>query len=190
VVHSDEQPQQATSESARPGERVSPELHLVSDPASTWEAAYRENVVPLYRYVHARTGNRPDAEDVTAAVFLRALPRLRSGASLGEVRAYLYATARTVLADHWARHYSVEVGLPEEHAAAPDEIATDGGVQRARAVLAQLPANYREVLELRFLRGYSVRETARAMNVTVTNAKVLQWRALRRAAQLDPEGDE
>jgi DNA-directed RNA polymerase specialized sigma24 family protein len=89
-----------------------------------------------------------------------------------------------------ARHYSVEVGLPEEQAAVPDEIATDGGVHRAGAVLAQLPANYREVLELRFLRGYSVRETARAMNVTVTNAKVLQWRALRRAARLDPEGDE
>lgn len=157
----------------------------------TWESAYRENVVPLYRYVHARTGNRPDAEDVTAAVFLRALPRLRAGASKGEVRAYLFATARTVLADHWARHYGTEVGLPADDLVAPVEDSVgDGGARRANAILARLPSNYREVLELRFLRGYSVRETARAMSLSVTNAKVLQWRALRRAALPDPEGEE
>jgi RNA polymerase sigma factor (sigma-70 family) len=189
VVHSEQHPQQPAVESAHAGDAPSPELHLVTG-SSAWEAAYRENVVPVYRYVHARTGNRPDAEDVTASVFLRALPRLRAGASAGEVRAYLYATARTVLADHWARHYSVELGLPDEHPAPSEEAAGDGGVVRATAILAQLPSNYREVLELRFLRGYSVRETARTMNVSVTNAKVLQWRALRRAARLDGEGNE
>ena len=49
-------------------------------------------------------------------------------------------------------------------------------------ILDALPANYRSVLELRFLRGYSIRETASAMGVSVANAKVLQLRALRRAA--------
>ena len=50
------------------------------------------------------------------------------------------------------------------------------------AILDGLPANYRSVLEFRFLRGYSIRETAAAMGVSVANAKVLQLRALRRAA--------
>ena len=49
-------------------------------------------------------------------------------------------------------------------------------------ILDGLPANYRSVLEFRFLRGYSIRETAAAMGVSVANAKVLQLRALRRAA--------
>jgi RNA polymerase sigma factor (sigma-70 family) len=174
----------------RSSDSESRELHLVVGSPQSWEAAYRENVVALYRYIHARTGNRPDAEDVTAAVFLRAMPRLRSGASPGEVRAYLFATARTVLADHWARHYSVEVGLPDEElAVSAEEAVGEGGVRRTTAILARLPANYREVLELRFLRGYSVRETAHTMNISVTNAKVLQWRALRRAARLDGESD-
>jgi RNA polymerase sigma-70 factor (ECF subfamily) len=62
-------------------------------------------VVPVYRYVYARTGNRPDAEDVTAQVFLRALPRLRRAASSGEIRAYLLTTARSVRAEHWSQHY-------------------------------------------------------------------------------------
>jgi RNA polymerase sigma-70 factor (ECF subfamily) len=49
-------------------------------------------------------------------------------------------------------------------------------------ILDSLPDNYRSVLEFRFLRGYSIRETAAAMGVSVANAKVLQLRALRRAA--------
>jgi RNA polymerase sigma-70 factor (ECF subfamily) len=49
-------------------------------------------------------------------------------------------------------------------------------------ILDALPSNYRSVLEFRFLRGYSIRETANAMGVSVANAKVLQLRALRKAA--------
>jgi DNA-directed RNA polymerase specialized sigma24 family protein len=40
------------------------------------------------------------------------------------------------------------------------------------------------MLELRFLKGCSVRETARIMGVSVANAKLIQLRALRLAAQL------
>jgi RNA polymerase sigma factor (sigma-70 family) len=165
-------------------------LHLVDGTAAhNWEAIYRENVVAIYRFVHARTGNRPDAEDVTAQVFLQALPRLRHGTSEPEVRAYLFATARTALADHWATQYGVETAqLEDEVPTPPHEASNESGVHRAHAILEQLPDRYREVLELRFLRGHSVRDTARAMGVTVANAKVLQWRALRRAARLDDEG--
>jgi RNA polymerase sigma-70 factor, ECF subfamily len=165
----------------------SPELHVLGEPAG-WEEVYREHVGPVYRYCYARTGNRADAEDIAAQVFLRALPRLRLRASLGEIRSYLMATARSVLAEHWTLHYGADVGLLDDDVATPEppperSEAEDAGVSRAARVLAALPEHYRRVLELRFLRGYSVRETAGEMGITVTNAKVLQHRALRRAAQ-------
>jgi hypothetical protein len=47
-----------------------------------------------------------------------------------------------------------------------------------------LPDNYRRILELRFLQGCSVKESASSMGVSVGNAKVLQHRALRLAAAL------
>ena len=68
-----------------------------------WEAVYRDNVERVYRAMVAKVGNRADAEDLTAEVFLTALRPLRLSASVGEVRAYLAATARTVLAGHWRR---------------------------------------------------------------------------------------
>ncbi len=49
--------------------------------------------------------------------------------------------------------------------------------------LNALPANYRRVLELRFLRGYSLHETAHEMGKTVGGIKVMQLRALRAAAR-------
>ena len=84
-----------------------PPLRVVGAPdrANDWESVYQEHVAPLYRYVYSRTGNTPDAEDVTSTTFLRALPRLRSDVSAGEIGAYLRTTARSVLADVWRQRH-------------------------------------------------------------------------------------
>jgi RNA polymerase sigma factor (sigma-70 family) len=160
-----------------------PPLRVVGAPEAPhdWETVYQEHVAPLYRYVYSRTGNTPDAEDVTSTTFLRALPRLRTDVSPGEIRAYLRTTARSVLADVWRqRHGTVLMEFDDERdAARPAEAEREVDVSGS---LDGLPSNYRSVLELRFLRGYSIRETAKAMGVSVANAKVLQLRALRRAA--------
>ena len=152
-------------------------------PADDWESVYRDHVVPVYRFAYARVGNRPDAEDVTASVFERALPRLRTGATEAQMRGYLFATARSVLAEHWERRFSVNE-LPED-TANPDQDPQpeDAHDEWVDTVLSGLPGNYREVLELRFLRGYTLKETALAMGTTVGNVKVLQLRALRRASK-------
>jgi RNA polymerase sigma-70 factor (ECF subfamily) len=54
-------------------------------------------------------------------------------------------------------------------------------------LLGLLPDHFRRILELRFLRGYSVREAATEMGVTEANARVLQFRALRKAAEFEQE---
>jgi RNA polymerase sigma-70 factor (ECF subfamily) len=157
-----------------------------------WEAVYRDNVVSIYRLMYSKVGNQPDAEDLTSQVFLGALPHLRPGASSGEVHRYLLTTARTVLADHWRRHLGVQVTTLDEEMVEAGEPGGAGepaskGVHRVRRVLAGLPANYRTILELRFLSGCSIREAAARMGISVGNAKVVQYRALRRAAELGLE---
>src|SRR5260370_23294 len=62
----------------------------------------------------------------------------------------------------------------------PAEIVCPPAAERT---LSALPHNYRRVLELRFLRGYSLRETAVEMDNTVGGIKVMQLRALRAAAR-------
>ena len=174
-------------------------LSVLSSPGASagtvgqgWEDVYRATVILVYRYIYARVGNRADAEDLTTQVYMRALPRLRLAAAIEEIRSYLVATARTVLADHWRDHYDVRVDELEDSLAAPapaprSEADEEAGVRRAGAILGALPDHYRRVLELRFLRGYSLRETAAEMGITLSNAKVMQHRALRRAASLPEE---
>ena len=106
-----------------------------------------------------------------------------------EVRKYLRMTARTVLASYWADRMgrdvtSIEGDLPE---ACEPEMAVGDAPDRVRNLLDRLPHNYRRILELRFLQAFSVREAADQMGVSVANAKVLQYRALRMAAQSSEE---
>jgi RNA polymerase sigma-70 factor (ECF subfamily) len=55
---------------------------------------------------------------------------------------------------------------------------------RVRRLLERLPQRYATVLELRFLQRMSVAETAQQMGISHGNAKILQYRALRKAALL------
>jgi len=171
--------------------RPRPELRAVAPAAdryADWREVYDDNVVRIHRLMYAKVGNRPDAEDLTAAVFLAALGPMRLSVSRGEVRAYLLRAAQTVLASYWRRRLGVEVTAiePEDEAQAqgPEPVTVARSAERARRILAALPDRYRRVLELRFVEGCSVRDAAEAMGVSVANAKVLQHRALRLAAGL------
>jgi RNA polymerase sigma-70 factor (ECF subfamily) len=161
-----------------------------------WEAIYADNVGRIYRLMFSKVGNRPDAEDLTSQVFLAALGPLRSSSSIGEVRAYLLAIARTVLAAHWRRtlgHQVTEIDLEqtdlEDFIAPADPRPASDNQERTARILSGLPERYRRILTLRFLQGYSIREAATEIGVSVANAKVLQHRALRQAARLDEKGE-
>ncbi len=154
-----------------------------------WEAVYQDNAAWVYRTLFARVGNRADAEDLTAEVFLAALRPLRLSASVGEVRAYLRATARTVLAAHWRETLGREITSIDDIEQPPDsEEAISTAPQRVAQVLDRLPDRYRQILEMRFLQGNSIKESAAELGISVANAKVLQHRALRLAAQVNEGG--
>jgi RNA polymerase sigma-70 factor (ECF subfamily) len=180
----------------RGGGRVVGLRVLSEDVYPDWEAAYKDNVGRLYRLMYARVGNRPDAEDLTSEVFRAAMGPLRLESSKGEVRSYLLMTARTVLASHWRVRLgqpvtSIDVERDAEFLA--DGVAADAvsdAPERVRRVMSALPERYRQILELRFLEAATIKEAARVMNVTVSNAKVLQHRALQMAAKLSTEVDQ
>ena len=169
-------------------------LRAVPDNGYTdWQAVYQDNATWVYRTLFARVGNRADAEDLTAEVFLAALRPLRLTASVGEVRAYLRATARTVLAAHWRETLGREItSIDVIEQLGPDcqnsEEAISTAPQRVAQVLDRLPDRYRQILELRFLQGSSIKEAATELGISVANTKVLQHRALRLAAQVTDEG--
>jgi RNA polymerase sigma factor (sigma-70 family) len=171
-----------------PGERTAGETgDILELPASRRAADIALDELELvYAFIYARVGNRADAEDLTQQVAMKAIPRLREGAPASAIRGYLFTTARSVLGGFWSTRLGLsEAELHEDLAlVTPPVSSSDRGVETVQRVLAELSDNYRRVLELRFLHGYSLKEVAAEMHSTVGAVKVMQLRALRAAAKV------
>jgi RNA polymerase sigma factor (sigma-70 family) len=165
----------------------SPEVYVLEGALYTdWETIYQANVVKVYRLMFSRVGNRPDAEDLTSEVFVKSLPNLTLPSTVSQVHAYLNVAIRSVLADHWRRHYGApQADIEVDNISRSFDLtpAVDES-DRAGRILALLPDRSRRILELRFLRGCSIKQAANEMGVSPGNAKILQYRALRLAAEV------
>jgi RNA polymerase sigma-70 factor (ECF subfamily) len=160
-------------------------VHLPAGQIDPVEVALEE-LEMVYAFIFSRVGNRPDAEDLTQQVAMKAIPRLRAGSSTASIRAYLFATARSALGGFWASKFGIaQEELQEGLLSAPPPLTpSEDAAERATRILARLPDNYRRVLELRFLRGYSIKEVAAELKATPGSVKVMQLRALRAAAKV------
>lgn len=140
------------------------------------EAWYRESWPDLYRYVYHHVQNRQEAEDLAQEAFSRTLARHDNEEP--PTRQYLYATAHNLIRDRWRRQRRAGVLLPLEEAFL-NRAADDEAVQVwMRELLDQLPQEYRAVLELRIIQGYSRAETAQRLDRTEDAVRSMQYRAL------------
>ena len=161
--------------------------------AGDFQTFYQENLGLIYRFVSSKVENRQEAEDLTSQVFLKVVRGLDLKRDPCSMRTWLFRVARTTLADYWRIHYRgttsslddlLEAGWegPVGEGAA---LVKNSATELVQDILQALPERDREVLTSRFLLNLSVRETAVRMGLTEANTKVLQYRALKRAAGLE-----
>ena len=154
---------------------------------------YQEQAGPVYRFVYSKVGHREDAEDLTSQIFLKAVNGIHQEHSPQSMQKWLFLVARTIVADYWRAHFRLPThsldelfeagweGPAEEESTA----VSSSPIERVQRILQALPEHYREVLNCRFLLNLSIRDTALRMGLTEANVKVLQFRALKRAADLE-----
>ncbi|CAM3350085.1 sigma-70 family RNA polymerase sigma factor [Stackebrandtia soli] len=158
---------------------------------------YNETV---YRFIYFRVGNRQLAEDLASETFLRALRRIASFTWQGrDFGAWLVTIARNLVADHFkSGRYRLEMATAEILDIDREERSPEGdpesmvcdkltNITLLRAV-QELNPDQQECIILRFLQGFTVAETARAMSKNEGAIKALQYRAVRTLARLLPEG--
>jgi RNA polymerase sigma-70 factor (ECF subfamily) len=155
---------------------------------------YAEKFEPIYRYVYSKVGNREEAEDLTSEIFLKAARSIDQQRSPQSMHYWLYLIAHTTVADYWRSYYhkpkaSLDALLETGWEGPVEEDEPDAmnsiPAQRVQRLLQALPQKYREVLICRFLLNLSIKATALRLGVTEANVKVLQFRALKRAANLE-----
>src|SRR5260370_8124387 len=103
----------------------------------TW--AYQTHVTAIYQYIYSRVGNRPDAEDLTAQVFMKAISGMRSDVSVPELRSWLYRVAQTTLADHWRGDLPEGAGVMEDRVTPPPAHPAHPHTSPLRGTLALPP---------------------------------------------------
>jgi RNA polymerase sigma-70 factor (ECF subfamily) len=166
---------------------------VLMDTQQEFQQFYQENLGLIYRYVYNRVGNRDEAEDLTSQIFLKVVSNIDHERSRLSMKKWLYLIARSIIADYWRARYRLPKSSLDELLEAgwegPAEIevtaTSNKAEERVECILQALPEKYREVLKCRFLLKLSVKATALQMGVTEANVKVLQFRALKRAAELE-----
>jgi RNA polymerase sigma-70 factor (ECF subfamily) len=163
---------------------------------------YRAHHDAVFRFVRWRVKRQWVTEDIVADVFTRAwvsLSRLRYTGNA--FSAWLLTVARNRVADHfksaWASQVSpAEPRLVDELTAKQSDPAAEEDVVRAelaaavRRALTRLPDQQRRVVELRFLRGLDIAETAAAIGANPGATKALQFRAMGALRRNAPELEE
>jgi RNA polymerase sigma-70 factor (ECF subfamily) len=202
-------------EPAGGGSAGSPDQPDPSDPASeVWALVQRAQagdaeafgllydryVDTVFRFIYFRVGNRQLAEDLTADTFLRALRRIGSFTWQGrDIGAWLVTIARNLVADHFkSGRYRLEVTTGDVLDADREDRGPEGSPEAAvvehitnvtlLAAVKKLNPEQQECIVLRFLHGFSVAETAKAMGKNEGAIKALQYRAVRSLARLLPKG--
>jgi RNA polymerase sigma-70 factor (ECF subfamily) len=165
-----------------------------SQKVQEFQSFYQENLNLIYRYVYSKVGNREEAEDMTSQIFMKAVRDVDAERGPHSMQKWLFQVARTTIADYWRAHYRASISSLEElldagwegplneDAPIPSIVPTE----RVQRILQALPPQYREVLTCRFLLNLTIKETASQLGLTEANVKVLQFRALKRAADLEP----
>ncbi len=160
----------------------------------------------VFRFIYFRVGNRPLAEDLAQDVWVRALKRVDKYEYRDkDFGAWLVTIARNIVADYFKSgrcRLEVAVGTISDsvtderggRSRTGHEPSPEGGVVdhimnvTLLTAVKQLNPEQQECIVLRFLRGFSVAETAQAMGKQEGAVKALQYRAVRALARLLPEG--
>lgn len=162
---------------------------------------YDRYVDRVYRFVLYRvSGDSALAEDITSEVFVRCLRKIKEFSWQGrDIGAWFLTIARNLVLDHYkSGRFRLEmVG------ADPGEGSREGVVDPEDQALSrvsqadlyraiqQLGNEQQEVIYWRFLQGYSVAETAAAMDKSEGAIKALQYRAVKalyRLVVVDDDG--
>ena len=138
----------------------------------------------VYRYVYYRLGDESLAEDIASDAFVRLLEALnRKQGPKTNIKGWLLSTASNAVADHLRHLYrrptdELAESMPDLATSLTEEVDFRQQAAAVREAYGQLTPEQQNVLALRFGSGYSLEDTASAMNKNINAIKALQFRAL------------
>jgi RNA polymerase sigma-70 factor, ECF subfamily len=148
------------------------------EPRLDFEGLYRSHRNEVYRVALRKLGDHHEAEDVTQAAFLDAYKAVLRGSKPDLPRAWLLAIAENVR----RRRFRATLRRPREEPLRDESLPSAEPPWRAqtediRTALSRLGESQRKVFLLRELGGFSYREIAVQLDLSVPAVQMLLFRA-------------
>jgi RNA polymerase sigma-70 factor (ECF subfamily) len=161
----------------------------------------------LERFVARRINDASDVEDVVQSLFLRLHRGLAAGTAPTQVKAWVYESARHAIVDFYrakGRRREASIGTMEDIEALASEATRPRSPIEESSLAAcvphflrQLPATFRDALEMTAIRGVTQTEAAARVGLSEPGMKARVQRGRKRLKQalldccevtLDPRG--
>ena len=167
-------------------------LQMIETPEerSKFEQLYQEYRGIMFHAANSILCNEQDAEDAVHQAFLKVAEHIEKieDPKCPKTKGYLVTIAENKAIDLYRRrkrHPESELG---------DELSGLSAIYEGENALAacilKLPARYREMILLRYVYGYSVKETASVFGVSLATASRLNQRAKTRLKELYEKEEE
>lgn len=154
---------------------------------SKFETLYRSHRQMMYALAYQILHNQQDAEDAVHQAFVKIAENISkiSEPECPKTRAFIVTIVENKAIDIYRGK--------QQHPQLPFEEATVGitveysGDNTLAACMARLPANYRNILLLKYHHGYTTREVAKLLGITLSYAAKLEQRAKAKLERLCKE---
>jgi len=155
------------------------------DAGLPFEALYDRFFEPVNRYLRYRVDSTWDADDLTTLVFMKALENFHQYRGDGPFAAWIFRIAHNVYVDYIRGHreyatHDVMLEIAAGSAGGPEEQVLQGEeLKKLRRLLRDLPADYRDVVALRYAADLRFAQIGEVLGKTEAAVRMLHHRALK-----------
>lgn len=152
--------------------------------ADTFEQIYNEYSDKIYSYIFLLVSNREMAEDLTQDTFVKVYKNLHRFNGESQMFTWLVSIARNVTIDYLRKHnrfkfFSLEKFQFTSDRLTPHEILVKGeNTAKLYQTIKLLKISYQEVIILRKINEFSIKETAEILGWNENKVKITTSRAL------------
>lgn len=160
-----------------------------------FEKLFEEYSDVVYRLCLYKTSDTSVAHDLTQETFLRLWKTISIGTSLEKPKSYIYQIARNLIIDHYTSKGNKELSLDSltadgfEPASEDISIEVQADISLLRNTIETLGEEFRDVIYLKFIEGYKVKEIATLLDISENLASVRISRGKKKLNQLFEDQD-
>lgn len=163
------------------------------DPESFGQV-YDSYVDKIYRFVYFKVSHKDDAQDITSEVFLKTWQYINENEKIKNLNALIYRIARNSVIDYYRKRAQSSLMTDDETEMATiigdsaekmqDDIDVSLDLADLEKLLLRLKDEYREVILLRYVEEYSIKEISEIIGKSPGATKVLMHRAVKKIRSL------